>query len=405
MLSLLPLFEETKDIHESKSFQKSHKYIKNINVLPDFNCPAIDSKQQEDDISKIKWYYHNKSLSKNFLTKSDDSVKKIYKMFCKENNINIDWKFLKELLKEVYSVVGILKNRHKRDRPKITLMKEDDEYSDIIDMNSYSFPSGHTTAAYFMTNIISNFYPTIRNELENLAKIIGQSRIENCVHYPSDVLYGQLLGEMLSDIIIKDNDIENDLYHYDIKKKDYKEVQKIFYDNFKKNKKFLYDISDYIHLTSNNNKNYYDDIKKFMQGYSIDYCCSDTFIEKFIKCIVISNKIKHNKNMFNYSSIHKFIDDKSYIRTNEKTKHGFLLSKPEDICHHISKQLNIDNPLKKFVIYNLIDPFENNNDIVSAANLLIDINFDISNWIEEITTIHKNFKNIFLKYNSIYDIF
>ena len=76
-------------------------------------------------------------------------------------------------------------------------------YKDIIDYDSYSFPSGHTTMAYFLFELLSHFYPGSKKDLKNLAELIGQSRIENCVHYPSDVLHGQLLGEMLSSIFLE----------------------------------------------------------------------------------------------------------------------------------------------------------------------------------------------------------
>ena len=44
-----------------------------------------------------------------------------------------------------------------------------------------------------------------------LSELIGQSRIENCVHYPSDVIHGQFLGELLSSLYL--NELENKKYN------------------------------------------------------------------------------------------------------------------------------------------------------------------------------------------------
>ena len=81
MKSILNFFDETKNEKIIKeSSRKRNKYIKNINVLPNFYCPEDGSLMHQRDVDMIKWYYDNKSLSKNFLTTSNDSVKKVFKM-------------------------------------------------------------------------------------------------------------------------------------------------------------------------------------------------------------------------------------------------------------------------------------------------------------------------------------
>ncbi len=59
--------------------------------------------------------------------------------------------------------------------------------------DKFSFPSGHTAAAFLMAVLVSSFYPFMTAPLFVWAAGVGISRIYNGVHYPTDVLAG-LLG-------------------------------------------------------------------------------------------------------------------------------------------------------------------------------------------------------------------
>ena len=53
----------------------------------------------------------------------------------------------------------------------------DEEYQ-IKYKKSPSFPSGHTAIAYFLCDVISKNIPEIQQDLQTLAALIGQTRIE-----------------------------------------------------------------------------------------------------------------------------------------------------------------------------------------------------------------------------------
>ena len=176
MKSITSLFEETKDIQyskeEKKHIGKANKYIKDISILPDFRCPDIDSEQHKKDIESVKHYFYNKSLSKDFLKVAHNSCKKIFKKFCKENNLKVNWKFIKELLNDVESITHSLKRKFNRPRPKEILSIEDSNFKDVKDMGSASFPSGHTTTAYFISELLSHYFPHEESNFKTIAELI-----------------------------------------------------------------------------------------------------------------------------------------------------------------------------------------------------------------------------------------
>lgn len=64
----------------------------------------------------------------------------------------------------------------------------------LVPSDKFSFPSGHTAAAFVMAALCNYYYPEFGVFAFILATIIGTSRILLGVHYPTDIVAGVVLG-------------------------------------------------------------------------------------------------------------------------------------------------------------------------------------------------------------------
>lgn len=64
--------------------------------------------------------------------------------------------------------------------------------------DEFSFPSGHTTAAFMMAALVGVFFPLAVLPMVLWASLIGLSRVMLRVHFISDVLAGIVLGTTIA---------------------------------------------------------------------------------------------------------------------------------------------------------------------------------------------------------------
>jgi len=64
----------------------------------------------------------------------------------------------------------------------------------IVEPDRFSFPSGHAAAAMSVAFVYASAYPSLALFLVALAGAVGISRVFLGVHYPGDVLIGQIIA-------------------------------------------------------------------------------------------------------------------------------------------------------------------------------------------------------------------
>lgn len=391
---LQSLFEETKNNSISKKDKKymsrSCKYIKNYRLLPEFNCPEPDSEIHKKDMEELLSCYHNPSLPKSFLDKSHSKMNKLFKDYCKDNNLFPDWKKIKNYTKDLHTITSHLKHKYNRPRPKKFL---DNEYDEIIDMFSPSFPSGHTATAYFLSEFLSTLFSSHRQEFMKLAGLIGRSRIENGVHFPSDVLYGRFIGETLAKLALQEGQHE-DLIDINFDKNDEKKLRNYLLEKFNNPKDLCYQLADFIQQTNSieNIKIDYeiclDACKNFLNGYPIEKCTKNKDIRNQFNLLSIAKKIHPVDSPYKIILIHKMFDkfcldkgEPGILRLNKSyaKNHGNEYSAPENIIRFLEGLNYQKNEFVKHILFEWIHPFDDGNGRLGRILLLIDSDFDFNN--------------------------
>lgn len=93
----------------------------------------------------------------------------------------------------------LLKNSLKRRRPPAAIPSFT---ALIIASDEFSFPSGHTSAAFLLAIITAAFFPALALPLFIWASCIAVSRVILGVHFPADTVAGICLATLVASLVL-----------------------------------------------------------------------------------------------------------------------------------------------------------------------------------------------------------
>jgi acid phosphatase (class A) len=84
------------------------------------------------------------------------------------------------------------KNKYYRWRP---FQDHGDVVHALFDVDGYSYPSGHSMASFTLATVLGAIFPAQKDAFLTRAQQIAQSRVDAAVHYPSDIVEGEVAGK------------------------------------------------------------------------------------------------------------------------------------------------------------------------------------------------------------------
>tara|TARA_B100000287_G_scaffold21674_1_gene21365 strand:+ start:171 stop:818 length:648 start_codon:yes stop_codon:yes gene_type:complete len=214
MIKLTDLLEINKIKYSDKVEKKHQKTISmktelidSDETIPQTPFPENSSRQTRSELEFLV-NYNNGKIDKKFV-KEGDNILPLFEKYCKDNNLDFDKKYYKQILNESSKTILSMKYYYNRPRPHqlaefYGILKF--EKFDLPSMKTPSYPSGHSTQGYILSGLLGKKYSSHYDNFEKIAESITNSRLMARCHYPTDCEFGKkVANHIISKIIQKEN--------------------------------------------------------------------------------------------------------------------------------------------------------------------------------------------------------
>ena len=160
------------------------------------------------DLYRVVEQYHNRVVPEELQDACDEDMVELFERVLLSKGITINTSYYNKVIKSIKPTIKELKKYYGRERPPGTAASHGIEFlSDELDSaNSPSYPSGHTIQAHVVAGLLSDLHPELSEEITAVADIVSESRIDRGVHFPTDVVYGKVVAEILTSEILNSLD-------------------------------------------------------------------------------------------------------------------------------------------------------------------------------------------------------
>ena len=186
-------------------YLKTESYLDSLlGELASYPYPNNNGQDVIDEINQLINYTNTLS--------SDENLEKRYKIYDKDfenyfinvlSNVGVDRREVTDIIRQIHDdivpLIVRLKYHYQRVRPY--------QLSHILSMRLYpfqsetsntpSYPSGHSIQSKIYADVLGNKYPKYNKQLQSLAEDIAKSRLSMGIHYPSDILFGEYVSELI----------------------------------------------------------------------------------------------------------------------------------------------------------------------------------------------------------------
>jgi hypothetical protein len=190
--------------HEQLGFIQGSCLVDDLfDTFKDAVVPNNDSELVKDELNEVADSLavmsqpENQNYLKRYLAYDRNLIQAISSIF-KQKDIEVE-ELVTEIVKDIQNLIFKLKFHIQRPRPfqlaqyyKLKLFP----YKSFS-AHTPSYPSGHTTQAIVILNVLGNKYPTEYQYCKELIEDVAYSRVYLGHHYPSDNDGGRELGKAI----------------------------------------------------------------------------------------------------------------------------------------------------------------------------------------------------------------
>lgn len=152
-----------------------------------------------NELSLVEEQYNNRVVDEELQQLLDQDIPAAFDKILMSNGIPSQYELIKDIKELVIPTIIFHKEYFSAPRPtKLAKIFGLSFRGDNLESaHTPSYPSGHTTQAFYISYVLSVKYPNLSGLLTKLAELISLSRIDRGVHFPSDIIGGKLLADKI----------------------------------------------------------------------------------------------------------------------------------------------------------------------------------------------------------------